>query len=303
MWRGLSNSGMKKSLIALLVSGLLAAPLTVNAEDNRYGRYASQSEGLNQLLDELNSLIEEGTRQRAADRRFLRDLQELADRYHRPWREELLYDDFRDWGSERGSGWQVVSGEFDAEYGSGLRSHFTPPKKKKKRSTEDELASAIVGALFDSGKKKKKKAEQTTADRAEIYIPVQISNAFMLEMSLSVDEGLRPFQVLLYRDEARNSGYRLIYSPSDPQRLELHYLSGDGRSVIERVELESRLDDGNAHIIVWRRSAESEMELLLDSVTVITVSDRSYKGDFAGVALINRGGDYTVGEIALYGAE
>jgi len=300
---------INKNRLVLLFAIPLLFSTQLQAEEVRYSSWASgQSENDSQLLQELSELIDQGERDRAADRRFLRDLRDLVSRYDNPWQRELLFDDFRVNGRHDAPKWKIVSGDFHVERDYGLRSKFTPPAangkdEDKSRSVEDELAAALVGALFNRNGDGDSRVVVTTARRAETYLKQPISNVFELDMELHLFDLTHNMEVRLFRGDARRVGYRITLLAGDQPTLRLEYVGARGRSVLESIPVTTELVDGRSHKIKWNRSDDGRMRVSMDGRELISVIDRSDNAPFAGVTLVNRGGDYAVREISIRGSD
>ena len=128
------------------------------------------------LTGRLRALIREGERRRAADRWFLDVLRAILRRYR------------------RAPGWQVASGRFDVTRRMGLTSIVevrgeSPPAEKQ---AEGDFASALLGELLErSLRGKGRGALPGASDRAEIFLPRKISNAFTFSISNMHDSASR----------------------------------------------------------------------------------------------------------------
>ena len=116
----------------LLVPALLASALAVPAaaeEESRYsewrqeGAEAENGEALEALARELEALIDDAEKARAADPRFLQDLRDMIAAHvaEAEPREALIRDDFSDGDYTDDPSWEVVSGEFSVDDRLGLR--------------------------------------------------------------------------------------------------------------------------------------------------------------------------------------
>ena len=61
------------------------------------------------------------------------------------------------------------------------------------------------------------------------------------------------------------------------------------------------LQDGVPHTLEWRRSNDGEMVVLLDNTEVIRTVDRAYDNRFDGFAVINKGGEFDLKQVATFG--
>ncbi len=295
-----------------LLSLLLLVPLLlpIGALAAATGSYspwnAAGNDDLQNMVDALNRLVDQGERDRAADRRFLEDLRQLAQRYDRPWRRDLFFDDFSDGDYTANPAWSVVSGSVRVDPGYGLRSSVVPQAAAdngSRQALEDQLATAIVGAIFDKGKKKK--AQEPPADTgapAEVRSSVRITNAFALRAELTLVKPEGRYSIEVYRDRG-SAGYRLDLLPGAHPAIQLMRLSRRGAGVVDSAAIKGGLADGSAHTLEWTRGRDGTMQVLLDGQRLIAVADRASGGDFEGLAVINTGGDYVLRRISVKGTD
>ena len=79
------------------------------AAAQRYEALTTDTERLQQLVDEIRGLIDEVAR--AADPRFVRDVRSVLGRYDNFWRVSLVVENFRDGDFTRNPAWVVADGE------------------------------------------------------------------------------------------------------------------------------------------------------------------------------------------------
>ena len=281
------------------------------AQGPGYGTWSppEQKDRTQEMVDELRQLIDRADRFRAADPTFLRDLRDLARHYDRPWRVRLLADDFADGDFTSNPAWTVSSGAFWIDWGSGLRSRVQAPPEtsgeSRRREEPGDTAALIIGTLLERMARERRGSTQQTAEprAATISTQVQITNAFSIRLALSSREGRGELDLGPYGGANREAGYRLSYSPTASPALRLLRATGRGTSVIELYGDEMRLEDGNVHIFEWTRDGAGEMVVRVDGTEVIRTLDRGFASAFDGFVLSNRGGDYTLHEITIYGTE
>ena len=300
-------------LIGLFVFVLVTVPASA---EERYSPWAgaqtsvSADRGrLQGFVDRLNALIDEGEKARAADPRFLRDLRDLARGYDRPWRTLVLADDFGDGDFTAGPAWTVTAARYRVEGGWGLRSKVDPaatqpqPQQQEKRSGRD-AALAILGTILGQAAGRGTGGEPAApgvAATAAIHTGVRITNAFSIEIELSSWLGQGRLEFGPYQGADRATGYRLAYTPGGA--LELLRVSPWSSSVIERAAGPLTLEDKKAHRIEWTRRPDGAMAVVLDGEPLFTAVDRGVTDPFDGFLMVNRGGDYIVKRLAVYGTE
>jgi len=269
---------------------------------------AGEVDRTQELVDHLKEVIREAEQDRRSSPLISRQLKDLVRRYDWPWRVSLLYDDFRDGDYAYDPRWLVRQGSFRVVRGAGLRSYFEPPASPTYRASDrrsDNSALEILSDLLIGDRDRAVRDTQTGAKaEAEIFTRVGISNAFALKLQLNVrnygDRDTRlefgPFQ-----GEERRSGYRLAYESGRIPSLSLLRLGPSRSSVIEVVDQGIVLDDGVPHTLEWRRSNDGEMIVLLDKKEVIRTVDRAYDGPFDGFAIINKGGEFELKQVSIFG--
>lgn len=299
-------------LIVLFAFALVGAPASAQERYSPWpGAQTSVSadrERLQGFVDRLNTLIDEGEKARAADPRFLRDLRGLARGYDRPWRTLVLADDFGDGNFTADPAWTVTAGRYWVEGGWGLRSKVDPAatqpqQRQQEKLSERDAALALLGTILGqaAGQGKGGGSAATGVAAAAIHTGVRITNAFAIEIELSSWLGQGRLEFGPYQGADRATGYRLAYTPDGA--LELLRVSPWGSSVIERVAGPLTLEDKKAHRIEWTRRPDGAMAVSLDGKPLFTAVDRGFTDPFDGFLIVNRGGDYILRRLAVYGTE
>lgn len=278
---------------------------------------------MRQLLNELNTQLDKGEKERLADPWFLRDLREIVSKYDNPWRKPLLTDEFSGRGPAPAPPWQVTAGEFLIDWKHGLRSVVetkppAQPQSQQQKKSDNDATQQLIGSLLQQalGGNKSSGGSQQGQQQAQqpaqpsfaaVTAPIPITNAF----SIKLDMTARPvagaagdrFELGPYQGANASSGYRLAYSPNSKPHLELLRLSSRGSSTLERYDEAVNLADGQIHSLVWTRGPDGAMRVSLDGKAVMNVTDRSFKDPFDGFAMINAGGDYALRQIRIDGTE
>lgn len=215
------------------------------------------------------------------------------------WRKLVLHDRFRDGDYTRDPAWTVTAGQFAAAAGRGLRTTYVA-RKPPAESRPEDLPMAILGAILEQATGTGSKGGTASPDFAEIHIDSAITNAFLIRLALTLNEtATAPLAFGPYQADDRVSGYRLVYTPDIDRGLHLVRLTASGSSVIESVDPGFALN--RQYAVRWSRSTSGEMIVSVDDKEVLRATDRSLTGAFTGFTLINRGGDYTLREISIYG--
>ena len=108
------------TLSSLIFCIVMNYALTVLAEDSgKYGNWQSSEDRIEQMISELDEIIDEGKKARAAHPDFLQDLNSIIDRY-RPLRKVVFFsDDFSDSNFTENPAWNVNQGTFSIDvYGA-----------------------------------------------------------------------------------------------------------------------------------------------------------------------------------------
>jgi len=291
--------------VAAVGAGGLAFAQTSGTETPRYAPWDA-GQNLQSLLDELDALVDEAEKSRAANPVFLKDLRDLAAKYQAPAAApatpapvvRLLYDNFSDGNYTAGPAWKVSAGEYRVESSGtyvGLRSSIAAQPAS---AASGNLAAAILGAILQP-----QTGGAGSAKYASIYTPVKISNAFALKMELASKFSGGRLDVGPYQGASGNYGYRLAYFPGAAQGLQLLKVTPQGSTVIAAYKGQVYLEDKKRHVIDWKRDAAGAMTVAIDGQTLITATETTLKDPFAGVLIINGGGDYAIRSIAVDGTQ
>jgi hypothetical protein len=272
-----------------------------------------QSAGqLQGFVDDLNKLVNDAERSRAADPNFLRDLRDLTRRYDRPWQVTLLDERFTDGDFTKNPTWTVSQGRFFIERGYGLRGsgvaaagNAATPEPAPRR--QEDVAVQICGAILNQalgggqGGNQSSTASKPAETRAVISTAARITNAFSLRMEFTSWKSEGQLEIGPYQGEGRAAGYRLVYRSAGSPSLELRRTSGRGSSVIGTATASVKLEDQKPHNLEWTRDTLGKMVVRIDGKEVLRADDRGYRDPFDGFQLINAGGDYILSRITVEG--
>lgn len=324
-------------LIPLIILGLCLNLPSGNAQswsnpdrtEYRQDRNTPDDGRLGELTKAIQELLDKGERERLADPWFLKDLRDLVNRYHRPWSRTLLTDDFSARGTRPQAPWKIVNGEFRVDWRYGLRALVLPsrrsaasqPQAPSNQNQQGDAVQQLFGALLNQalkGAQQENSANNSDNDRrsagvgrdgiAEIAAPKALSNAFAITIGvtarpLSGSDGTR-FSVGVYQGQ-NGAGYRVVaLADGNEQQTRVRLLrinSRGGRSVIDEVVADFRLDPELPTILKWTRTPSGEMGVQVGEKQIMRTVDRGFKDPFDGFLLRVGSGDLALRHIRIDG--
>ena len=330
---------MIRKTALLAATCLTLAASAVLAQETRYEQWGVSVQGTStqDMVNQLRDLIRAAEQARAADPRFLGDLNALADRYDGlaqtqvpapvpvPVARTVLQDDFRDGNFDRGTVWRITRGRWWIDHNAGLRSYVADQRYAPQVTTQqdpapaperprDDLAEAIIGNILeevlrpeDGGAQPQPQPApqpppqgQGDSLPAEILAEANIPNAFSLRLELSSRERYGEFRAGVYQVSTQNGwGYALAYTPGTQTPLRLMRVSRGQHTVISYLDDAIIFEDNTLHVIEWRRDTNGRMTVTVDGNRLLDVTDRRLRDPFTLVALGNQGGDYGIRSVSL----
>lgn len=294
-------------VVTLAIFLAIAPALSARAQT---GQGTSGGDRTQELVDQLKEVIRGAEHDRRSNPTTTKQLRDLVRRYDWPWRVSLLYDDFRDGDYTYNPRWVVNQGEFWVARGAGLRSNFDslgPTTRRTSDRRSDSPALEILGQILLGGRERdESKSPVSLKSESEIFTRVGITNAFAAKLELNLRnyaERNTRLEFGPFQGEDRSSGYRLAYDSGRTPTLSLLRFGPNRSAVIEIADQGIALDDGNPHTIEWRRGDDGEMVVLLDNKAVIRTVDRAYDDPFDGFAVINKGGEFELRQVSIFGTK
>lgn len=297
-----------KPIITLLLSTLFCLSTSVvTAAENDGGYSAWQGTtpaadgSVESLIKDLNELIDQAERERAADRNFLADLRALADRYDWPWQQEIFQSDFTDGKYQRPLPWKITSGEFRAERGLGMYSQVDVGTTPTSPPSDQDLAGAILGAILDQALKTGDGSSQAgDASPANMHLMRRVSNAFAVDAEVDARGAEGQVHIGLFQKNTEGLGYRLVFMPGDSAGLELHRIGSRGVAVIDTAT-DLAAPGNQLHTLQWTRDRNGSMHVTLNGNPVLSTTDRSLREPFDAIEFSNRSGEFALRSLKLYG--
>ncbi len=80
-------------------------------------------------------------------------------------------------------------------------------------------------------------------------------------------------------------------------------MTGRGSAVIDSAPGPLNLEDKKTHRLEWTRQGDGRMSVVLDGRQILTAADLGLRGDFEGFRMVNRGGDYIIKQLKIYGTQ
>jgi hypothetical protein len=312
---------LMKTVLTVVLTSLIMMTLNLQAADSssRYQTWRppgenvqpqpADDERMQSMIDELNQLIDDADKVRAADRRFIEDLRKVVNQYDWPWRKLVMNEDFTDGRMAKDSNWNIVSGNFQLERGLGLHSDIqisqSGQQQTSERDSREDAATLLLGAILDQAFNEKQAKsddapDQRNADRAVIVSKKTVSNAFAIDLNIDTRSTQGRFEIGVYQGSAAGPGYRLVFLPGSGASVELQRVSSRGKSIIDVADKISATGD-RIHQLQWTRTKHGNMKITLDGKTILESADRSFKDAFTGIVLINEEGEFSVKQLSVQG--
>ena len=302
---------------SILVLGFAMAVDGASAQDKRYRqdwpqRHAAPGGNATQaLVKELDALIEQASRARAADPVFLRDLRDLSRRFAWPWHRRVLFDNFSDGELSQNPAWVASGHAIMVDRFIGVRSQVIPSRRygsqdqapRSDRLSKRDIAAQIFATILQQQSQQQRPQRQARSpykQPAKMKAAAPIANAFALRIQIASDtKGAGRFELGVTQGQ-QDLGYRVVYNAGGASSIELVRVGGNGTAVIEASREAVNLEDNALHTLQFSRAADGTMAVSVDEKEVIRILDRSFRDAFDGVVIMNKGGDFTIRSITAY---
>ncbi|KGM34728.1 hypothetical protein, partial [Inquilinus limosus] len=129
---------------------------------------------------------------------------------------------------------------------------------------------------------------------AAISLQQGLKNAFGLDFALADLANQGQFEIRVFQGTSKDSGYRLVYLPSNSPVFALYRAGRSGITQVAQTTNTAPLRRGDRTRLTWTRDAAGRMVVALDGKTIIEASDNGFRDGWNGVMLVNFGGDFAV---------
>lgn len=290
---------------------VLSTPFMIKAEEgSKYKQWQSSDERLENMINELDQIIGEGTRSRAAHPGFLQDLNRVIDQYRVPKKLIFFADDFADNNYTVNPTWLVRKGTFSIDSFGGLYSAIAIRRPVAQKDTEPESESErnmriLFGVISELAKDENDQQadDKNIETQAIISATASIPNSFNLAFTFRSNANWGSTSIGVVQSSDPQSGYHLVYqaAPEENRPLQLIKYRYGKPYIIDEVHTNSpNLDDGADHTVQLARSANGDMVVTVDSIEVMRTADFSYRDDFTDIMIINNGGSYSFDNIEFF---
>lgn len=129
---------------------------------------------------------------------------------------------------------------------------------------------------------------------AAISLQQGLKNNFGLEFELTDIANQGQFEIRVFQGASKDSGYRLVYLPSNSPVFALYRAGRSGITQVSQTTNTAPLRRGDRTRLTWTRDAAGRMVVALDGKTIIEASDNGFRDGWNGVMLVNFGGDFAL---------
>jgi hypothetical protein len=259
------------------------------------------SEDVDQLVQDIQKLIDQAERDKAADPQFLEDLRGVLSDYQNPWTARVLYDDFRDGNYTSNPTWTVSGGVFKVKkegFHVGLKSSVIPQGVTQTQQSTGNVVLDILNAANPQ------QQQPTSFQYSAIYTPVKVSNAFAARIEFTSVDRFGRMDFGPYQGPSGAIAYRVAYLPGQTKdSLRLIRITSKGSVAIATYKGALNLEDNRRHVLEWTRDRNGVMNVTLDGQDMMQATDRTITKPFDGFLMINSGGTYWVRSVTVDGGK
>jgi hypothetical protein len=303
------------SVAALATTLPLTSALNSSAQaqttDNRYGSWAppvkakspKESKDLAAFLKELDTLVKDAEKSRAANPVFLQDLKNLTARYEGGGSQRILFDDFSDNDYDNNPSWSVTSGDYYVEPGYGLRSRVVEAAAAaagdSQKLSKEQLAVSLLGAVLGNKKNTTPEPANGAAHSRPSAIETQVTipSAFLMTVEMSSWKADGVFALAVYQGLG-GAGYRIEYAAGKKPMLQLVRIISEKRKVLVSKAV-GALEDQKIHTVKWMRAGNGSMNVSIDGKDVLHTRDKSFRYPFDSVEMSSQGADVIVKSVSV----
>jgi len=281
--------------------GGAAAQDNANKYQQWPGAEGGGSEDVSKLVQDIQKLIDQAEKDKAADPQFLDDLRGVLADYQNPWTTRLLYDDFSDGNYTANPAWTVSGGVFKVKkegFNIGLKSSVIPQGVTPQQQSSGNVVLDILNAA--NGQQQ----QPTSFQYSAIYTPVKVSNAFATRIEFTSVDRFGRMDFGPYLGASGATAYRVAYLPGQTKdSLRLIRITSKGAVAIATYKGALNLEDNRRHVLEWTRDRNGVMSVVLDGQDMMQATDRTITKPFDGFLMINSGGTYWVRSVTIDGGK
>jgi len=285
--------------ILICISIYVISPIPSYSTDRDPNRGA-----LVNLLNELESKVNDADKRMIAHPNFLKNLQALIEKYRDKLRNVFLKENFSDGDYTKEPKWEVVSGQFKITPSKRLWNTVfeeRPVEKPATKEKPDLFGVLLKEVLKPSSDKEEEKTPTPEIKEASIRTKVKIGPAFEVDIRMVSESQRGSMEIVLLGGEKRIPFYRMVYnaSPSSERPIQIFRERNSRSYLIDEAIKYPSLDDGALHRVQWIRDMQGNMKVMVDGKEVLSTVEVFYKKNFSGFSIINRGGTYEWGPINI----